>query len=425
MNQVTDKDATNGTVQPEQLLPLSVVGQEGSQAPSPEAKKPFVPDKKKTSGHDYWKAILVGAVIVAIVLAVSLIPKSRPKTNSGQARDQKAESGYGSTTPINNVANNADQQTDGSRIGPGMIANTAKPRPTVTTATNLGEVPAFGNPATWQPAPYQGASATDTPAPAEDKNNHDALDKPSLVFVRNSSSTPAQAKPPQETNEVDLGLGLPPGTKLRAHLESAVSTAVKAPVVAVIEYNYEKNGRIMIPAGAQVVGQLESADRSGYIGVHFDTLLLADGTSISIDAAATDLQLRPLRGRVQGKNTGKNILVRSLAGVGEAMATLVGQSSLNQPLNEADLLRGRMVSNIGQASDQEVERLSITERIVVSIPASTEIYVVLEKQAKQAAGTATPERQPVSNSTATEQLRQLLQLQTELNQSVTAAGTSQ
>jgi hypothetical protein len=182
---------------------------------------------------------------------------------------------------------------------------------------------------------------------------------------------------------------------------------------------------MLIPAGAKVIGQLQSADRSGYIGVHFDTLLLPDGTSMSIDAAATDRQLRPLRGKVQGKNTGKNILVRSLAGVGEAMATLVGQGSLNQPLNEADLLRGRVVSNIGQASDQEVERLAITERIVVSIPASTEIYVVLEKQTKQPANTATPERQAVSNSTTAEQLRQLLQLQRELNQNVTAASTSQ
>lgn len=430
MNQVADKNATNGEGQPEQLLPAGVVGPEGSQPPSPEAKKPFVPDKKKTAGRDHFKAILVGVAIVALILAVGLTQKSRPKqvtilaTTSGQRGtngQQNTDSAYGSTTPINHIGNNADQQTDGSKIGPGVIANTAKPRPTFTTATNLGEVPAFGNPATWQPAPYQGLGATDTAAPAEDKNEHDALDKPSLVFVRNSSATAARAKPQQGTNEVDLALRLPPGTRLRAHLESAVSTAVKTPVVAVIEYNYEKNGEMLIPAGTKVVGQLESADRSGYIGVHFDTLLLPDGTSISIDAAATDLQIRPLRGKVQGKNTGKNVLVRSLAGVGEAMATLVGQSSLNQPLNEADLLRGRVVSNIGQASDQEVERLAITERIVISVPASTEIYVVLEKQTKQLA----EEHQTVSNLTTAEQLRQLLQLQRELNQSVTATSTNQ
>lgn len=433
MNPVVDKTATNGSGQREQLLPV-VVGQEESQAPSPEAKKPFVPDKKKPSGRDHWKMILIVAAIVAVILVVALIPKPGPKsatssaTSGGQqaAKDlQKAGSGYGSTTPINNVANNSDQQPDGSKIGPGAIASTAKPRPSITTATNLGEVPAFGNPATWQPAPYQGTTTTDIPAPAEDKNERDALDKPSLVFVRNNSTAAAQAKPPEETNEVDLGLGLPPGTRVRAHLESAVSTAVKTPVVAVIEYNYEKNGDMLIPAGCKVIGQLQSADRSGYIGVQFHTLLLPDGTSMTIDAAATDLQLRPLRGKVQGKNTGKNILVRSLAGVGEAMATLVGQGSLNQPLNEADLLRGRVVSNFGQASDQEVESLAITEHMVVSIPAGTEIYVVLEKQTKQPGNTATREHQAVSTSTTTEQLRQLLQLQRELNQGVTANGTNQ
>lgn len=145
---------------------------------------------------------------------------------------------------------------------------------------------------------------------------------------------------------------------------------------------------------------------------------------MTIEAAATDLQLRPLRGKVQGKNTGKNILVRSLAGVGEAMATLVGQGSLNQPLNEADLLRGRVVSNIGQASDQEVERLAVTERIVVSIPAGMEIYVVLEKQAKESASAIPTPRQALSNSSTTEQLRQLLELQKELNDSTVATSTT-
>ena len=225
-------------------------------------------------------------------------------------------------------------------------------------------------------------------------------------------------------SQVDLGVGLPPGTRLRAHLESAVSTAVKTPVVAVIEYNYERNGEILLPAGAKVIGQLESADRSGYIGVRFDTLLMADGTTMNIEAAATDLQLRPLRGRVQGKNTGKNILVRSFAGIGEVMATLVGQGNLNQPLSEADLLRGKVASNIGQASDEEVGRLAITEHLIVSIPAGTEIYVVLEKGSRQPEGTA-PSRFPTANSTNVEQLRQLLQLQRELNQNTSVNGANQ
>lgn len=83
-------------------------------------------------------------------------------------------------------------------------------------------------------------------------------------------------------------------SRLRARLESAVSTAVLTPVVAVIEYNYEQNGEIVVPAGAKLFGRLEAADRSGYIGIRFDSLLLPNGSSIAVEAAATDLQLRPV-----------------------------------------------------------------------------------------------------------------------------------
>ena len=78
---------------------------------------------------------------------------------------------------------------------------------------------------------------------------------------------------------------------------------------------------MLIPAGAKVVSQLESADRSGYIGVHFDTLLLPNGTGMSIDAAATDLQLRLLPRESAWQIQARISLVRSLAGISEAMAT--------------------------------------------------------------------------------------------------------
>src|SRR5205823_4331787 len=97
------------------------------------------------------------------------------------------------------------------------------------------------------------------------------------------------------------------------------------------------------------------------VGVRFDSLMLPDGATVKMDATATDLELRPVRGRVEGKHTGKNILVRSLTGVGEIAATLVGRSSLNQSLSEGDLLRERVSNNIGQAGDEEVSRLAITE----------------------------------------------------------------
>jgi hypothetical protein len=41
------------------------------------------------------------------------------------------------------------------------------------------------------------------------------------------------------------------------------------PVVAVVEYNYERNGIVIIPAGTKAVGHVEQADRSGYLSIRF------------------------------------------------------------------------------------------------------------------------------------------------------------
>ncbi|HEY1936416.1 MAG TPA: TrbI/VirB10 family protein [Candidatus Angelobacter sp.] len=252
------------------------------------------------------------------------------------------------------------------------------------------------------------------------------MERPSLVFVKSAQASSARAQ--ESAAALDLGIGLPSGTRLRARLESAVNTAVQTPVVAVVEYNYERNGEIIVPAGAKVFGHLEAADRTGYIGVRFDSMTMTDGASLSMEGEATDLQLRPLRGRVEGKHAGKNILVRSAAGVGEIVGTLAGRGSLNQPLSEGDLLRERVSNNIAQASDEEVNKLAVTERLVVSVPADTEIYVVLQKMAKLS---------PVSTSNGSlssvqggsrqsaEQLRQLLQLQRELNQDANTVSSNQ
>jgi hypothetical protein len=186
--------------------------------------------------------------------------------------------------------------------------------------------------------------------------------------------------------------------------------------MAVIEYNYERDGEIIIPAGAKAVGQIQEADRSGYMRIQFDSLLLPDGATIPIQAAATDLEMRPVKGKVEGKNTGKNVLVRSLSGIGQAGTMLVGRGSLNQPLSESDLIRERLSNNIGQASDEQISRLAVTARIVVSVSAGTPIYVVLEQSSKSVPGfRASRSDAPGADSESVDQLRELLRLQQELN----------
>jgi len=151
---------------------------------------------------------------------------------------------------------------------------------------------------------------------------------------------------------------------------------------------------------------------------------MPDGAVVPIEAAATDLDLRPLKGKVEGKNTSKNVLVRSLSGIGQAGAMLVGQGSLNQPLSESDLMRERVGNNMGEAGDEEVSRLAITQHIVVTISAGTPIYVVLEQRSKSNPASLQPSARSVPTSNV-DQLRQLLQLQQELSQSPTSYPSPQ
>jgi hypothetical protein len=405
--------------------------------PSANGSAPYVPqkDRAKPSLKDKSRLLVIGAGIVLVLLLLAFNGISRrsspaPKTSGANGKQQQTQPpsssrGPASMTPILDTGRSPEQDADGSLVNPDQIGRTATKQVKPSPGTTLGSVRPFDNPQPWQPAPFQpgsqptefGTSAAVTAEAAESRSEHNAMDKASLVFVRNNPSSAASAKSQDSATAVDWGLGLAPGTRLRARLESAVSTAVRTPVVAVIECNYEQNGEIVIPAGAKAFGRLEAADRSGYVGVRFDSLMMPDGSSVSLDAVATDLQLRPLRGKVEGKHTGKNILVRSFAGVGEIAATLVGRGSLNQPLSEGDLLRERVSNNIGQSSDQTVANLALTEHIVVSVPADTEIYVILQKAAKE--NVQSPRLQLPSQTGSqpgVDELRQLMQLQRELNQ---------
>jgi hypothetical protein len=208
-----------------------------------------------------------------------------------------------------------------------------------------------------------------------------------------------------------------------ARLESAVSTAVKEPVVAVIEYNYERDGEIVVPAGAKAVGQLRQADRSGYVDIKFDTLEMADGTAEKMDAVATDLKYGPLKGDVGGKRTGTRFLVQSLTGLGTVAAYLVGAgggTGFNGPLSESALLRERMANNVGIAGDQELNELAFNQNIVVTVPGNTRFYIVLQNPPAIRRGVT--QRSAValtgsqgSNLPTLDELRQLVQLKQELS----------
>jgi len=348
-----------------------------------------------------------------------------PVADSGHSPEQSAEAGKLTADDIEHTATRAQSQESAPS------ADTTKPGKT------LNSIPPFKADDSWSPPPPGTAQIEPGPETSAEvaqasKSEHDAMDKPSLVFVRSSSGR-SQTEPATANDEVEIGLGLEPGARLRARLESAASTAVETPVIAVIEYNYERDGQIVVPAGAKALGHLQQADRAGYLSIQFDSMTMPDGSSIAIEALATDLQMRPLKGRVEGRNTGKNILVRSVSGIGEVAAMLVGRGSLNQPLSESDLLRERVSSNIGQASDEQIQQMTISEHVVVSLAANTEIYVVLRQPTKRkiapgssAASQAEQKTRPEApaKTPTMEELRQLLQLQRELNEESTTKSPS-
>jgi len=115
-------------------------------------------------------------------------------------------------------------------------------------AETLGSIPPFGDQQPWQAPPYQPGSGAGAEAPDLGKAEREAMEKSSLVYVRNVSANSAsvQAREILHDPASELGLGLATGTRLRARLESAASTAVRTPVLAVIEYNYERDGEIIV-----------------------------------------------------------------------------------------------------------------------------------------------------------------------------------
>jgi hypothetical protein len=139
---------------------------------------------------------------------------------------------------------------------------------------------------------------------------------------------------------------------------------VKTPVVASIEYNYERDGVVVVQAGAKAIGDVQQASTEGYLSIRFHTLQMPNGREEKIEGTAIALDHRPLKGAVSGRNTGKKLLSRTLSGVGTIAAYVVGAggSGLSRTITGETLLRDRVAGNIALAGEQEInERRILTE----------------------------------------------------------------
>src|SRR5262249_6816074 len=172
-----------------------------------------------------------------------------------------------------------------------------------------------------RPKTFGGALST----AAENRPEAPVPAKSSIVFLRSSETAQTTSGTrPAATSPFEEPSLLLPGTRLAARLETAATTAVKVPVVASIEYNYERDGMILVPAGTKVFGDVQQASSEGYLHVRFHTLRMPDGREETIEATGVSLDHQPLKGQVSGKNSGKKLLSRTLSGVGTVAAYVVG-----------------------------------------------------------------------------------------------------
>ena len=394
--------------------------------------------------------LLAGATIalLLIFLGVFSSPKTRaplpgetahgaPSLGRKAAPGQEQNDVAKTVTPMLNADVREGDNGSGSQVTPQDVGGTSPRYHQFRQAVNGGaalEKPPAGRPTNSEAYalknvdfsdPTVGPTSIPSPPRPPTGESDSELKKPSIVFVRAAQgATPAFERSPAEDGT--LAAILPAGTRLIARLEAPVSSAVPAPVIAVVEYNYEREGEIVLPAGSRVFGKLSRVSPSGFVGFQFDRVETPEGTVEKIDATSMDLKFGPIKGNVSGRNRGKNFLVRSLTGIGTVGAYVVGgqgTTGFNGPISEDSLFREQMANNIGMAGQDEINTIAANQTIVVTVPGNTRFYVVVEKGASEEAGRPVPRRMDAGNGNLSaekaptlEELRQLIQLRSELNQ---------
>ena len=335
------------------------------------------------------------------------VQERRTKPSLGRPESAAQQAGRpGSTIPLLNADQGAGEQSN-EQLSPDDIlatsrrAQMANQQPPMKAPDEhaLNQVPPVNDPvleayrqrnnyAYTPPPPPPPAAPAVLPASLS-SNEPEGLKKSSLVFVRNTTSetaTNARQSTAQAAYIERKGVStlLPTGSRLVARLQNSVSSAVKTPVIAVIEYNYEQGGEILIPAGTKAIGQLAQASQNGQVGLRFTALEMPDGSTESIEGGGVGLDYGPLKGTVNGRNGVKRALVRSMTGIGSMAAYLVGgggYGGLTGPINQSVLLRERIASNVGLAGEQELMAMGYSQNVVVTLAGNTRFYIVLQEAA--------------------------------------------
>lgn len=368
-----------------------------SQATEPEAHE----EPESKLGLDRKKMMMLGGglaaalVFFALTMIIGKSSEKRPASShrpEKQAQTQPDAKTLSGVTPIMTALRKPDAASNDGRLSPEDIKrmrapdspnSTAPPKraaPSSTTPTgnnSLASVPSFSDTQQrWEEPPPYRTESNGKPAIAGEQQA--ALKETSLAFVRSQSQPSANSKASNSLDADEPLLDVTPGSRILAKLQEEISTADNTPVIAQVEYTYAIGDEVVVPAGALIYGHLQQADSSGYVSVKFEEIEFLDHRRQRIDAVGKDLDMGPIKGKVTGQNTGKNLLVRSVSGIGSTLAMVFGNNT-SSAFSEDDLIRERLAENIGTAGDSEIMNMVLNSREVVSVPAERHIYVVLTK----------------------------------------------
>src|SRR6185312_2799725 len=205
MNPTQEKIPTDNSLN---RVPEHVSQQNTGEAVLPEVRplRPYVPDKKKQrpSLRDNAKILVMGggiALVLVLFAIQSAFHTAVPAKNTGISKQQaskeadNAVSDQPSLIPLMDTGRRPDESPNKNTVMPDEIGRTAK-QPKASPAKNLGNLPPFQTTDLWHPLPYQPAPpaaplSTQTPPPQTSLNTtkaeREALEKSSLVFVRNAT----------------------------------------------------------------------------------------------------------------------------------------------------------------------------------------------------------------------------------------------
>ena len=386
------------------------------------------PERKSHVPAGIVKLILAGLALLVALLVVVLIfsHKMSPTKSHGQASkrtpaQQKTAATTGVMPADENNTPSAATGSDPDSITPKDILGTknaleaqkrhakeaeeaaAKPDgtsmgsagSTVQTSKQFNGLPkTIGSIAPFQPPAYNGPSSSVQPSSGPGAVGtqyqtgasyseaarawNDEVTKTRIVFSR--KSLPAEADATKYLGPAITNFGLEPGFHVAARLEASATTSVAAPVTAVIEYNYEREGQIVLPAGSRAIGRINSADAHGNMAITFESVDLPNGSTVPISAVAVDTNLSALKGQVTGSSRGKAMFVATLSGIGQTTAMMLGNNTTTA-LSGQDMMRSQLSQNMGNTADSQISKMISNEKIVVTLAAGTELYMVFTKAA--------------------------------------------